>query len=69
MKVSGRLSFRNAENGITLSHSKEWYWCYELSGLLYNGYQWLSWAGNKKSPKHETDHWLVMMSVRHRTYF
>jgi len=35
MKVSGKLSFRNAKNGITLSHSEEWYWCYELSGLLY----------------------------------
>jgi len=26
MKLSGKLSFRNAESGITLSHSEEWYW-------------------------------------------
>lgn len=58
IKLPGKLSFRNAENGITLSHSEEWYSCYKLSGLLYNGYQWLSWAGNK-SPKHETDHFHV----------
>jgi len=50
IKLSGKLSFRNAKNCITLSHSEEWYWCYDFSWLLYNGYQWLSWDGNKRVP-------------------